>query len=182
MKQQTSFSELEGHLKIKATYGGSLLKGKRKSRRPLDSKKPVHLVLKTTNSSILLKNRTLIRNEIYRFSRKFGVKVHSHAIQHDHIHLNISFPSRRIYVMWIRALTGTLSKKVESLKFKFLPFTRLINSWGREFRVVQNYISNNQHEAEALVQIHHRIEEMRKKNIEELRIYAERSGACIVNL
>ena len=36
------------------SFGGSLLEGKRKTARPLSTKKPIHLILKSSGSKSLL--------------------------------------------------------------------------------------------------------------------------------
>lgn len=166
--RQIHFDSLDiKHSNNQKIYGGSLLKGKRKSARPLDSKKPLHLVLKATNSFALLRNQKLIEQLNAKMSQRFGVKVYSIAVQADHIHLNISFASRRIYTMWIRALTGALARKIQKLKFKFLPFTR-IGSWGRDFKTVQNYILKNRIEGDFLLTAHASADRIAERNRTEL--------------
>lgn len=176
MKKQMSFTQLESTLKIQKTFGGSL-GGKRKVRRPLDCKRPIHLVLKATNSFTLLRNKMAVKKIIHRFNQKFGMRMHSFAIQYDHIHLNLSFQSRKIYVMWIRALTGALTLKIKNLKFKFLPFTRIIETWKRDFRAVQKYIEKNRIEADFLMQVHSQIESKQIRLEEELK----RAGFIFMN-
>lgn len=163
MKKQISFENLNASNSCQSgngrkTHGGSLSKGKRKTGRPLDRKKPIHLVLKSTTSHTLLRRKSRVQETINRISSKFGIKIHSSAIQYDHIHLNLSFQNRQVYVMWIRALTGSLAQKIKGLKFKFIPFTRIIASWGREFKAVQSYIDKNRIEAEFLWRIHRQME------------------------
>ena len=139
--------------KVPLVHGGVLAMGKRKSKRPLDSKKPIHVVLKTTDTFRLLRNKRFIEKLIQSKSRSFGVKIYSMGVQADHIHLNISFGSRKIYVMWIRALSGAMVKKVAGLKFSLPPFTR-VGSWGKGFRKVQAYVLKNYLEGEFLLAMH----------------------------
>lgn len=186
MNKQISFSDIESNFsssfKIQKSYGGSLGLGKRKTRRPLDSKKPLHLVLKATNSYTLLNNKVAVEQIIHLFSVKFGIKLHAKAVQHDHIHLCLSFQNRRIYTMWIRAVTGSLVQRVTGLKFKFLPFTRIINSWRNDFRSVQNYIAKNQAEAEFLLRVHTYIDARRERLFTELRLFANLRGGIFLDL
>lgn len=57
MNKQISFSNLDDRNDRTKAHGGSLARGKRKSKRPLDRKKPLHVVLKASNSHTLLKNQ-----------------------------------------------------------------------------------------------------------------------------
>ncbi|HMN68428.1 MAG TPA: hypothetical protein PKC28_07800 [Bdellovibrionales bacterium] len=52
MKQLNLFKE-----KRQIEFGGSLLVGKRRARRPIATKSPTHLVLKATTSFRLLRRR-----------------------------------------------------------------------------------------------------------------------------
>lgn len=156
-------------------YGGSLINGKRKTRRPLDSRKPLHLILKATNSFSLLRNKQKVESVTYKTSQKFGVKIHSMAVHFDHIHLNVSFANRPIYVMWIRAVSGTLAKKIIDLKFKLLPFSRIV-SWGRDFKTVQRYIHKNAIEGLFLLRVNEMAEQVAKKTRHNIRYY---SGAAL---
>lgn len=182
MKKQTSFNFKEDDFNIKTTHGGSLSLGKRKTRRPLDSRKPIHLVIKATNSYTLLKNKGLVEQVIHRFSVRFGMKLYAKAVQHDHIHLCLSFQNRSVYKMWIRAVSGTLVKTIKGLKFKLLPFTRVIGASGKDLRCVQNYINKNQAEADFLEKIHRRMELSDGKIWSDLRNFALQRGGTFQNL
>lgn len=168
MKKQTSFQGLNEFNSGIKTHGGSASHGKRKVRRPLDRNRPIHLVLKATNSQTLLWKQKEIKEIIKRISAKFGIKIHSLAIQYDHVHLNFSFQHRGVYVMWVRALTGILAQKIAGLKFESIPFTRVIASWGKDYHSVQAYIERNQIEADFLFRIHRELERARLQLLKEL--------------
>lgn len=174
MKKQISFENLNASNSCQSgngrkTHGGSLSKGKRKTRRPLDRKNPIHLVLKSTNSYTLLRRQSQVHEIIKGIGAKFGIKMHSSAIQYDHIHLHFSFQNRKVYVRWIRALTGILAQKIKGLKFKFLPYTRVVASGGRDFTQVNLYIEKNQVEANFLIRIHAHIDRTQRRLDAELR-------------
>lgn len=152
MKQQELFSYNKNR-----SYGGSLVKGCRKSVRPLDRRKPLHLILKTTSTYLLLNNKNQVLRTISRMNQRFSIKEYSVAVQADHVHLQIGFHSRLIYVRWIRALTGALALRFK-IKFKFLPFTR-ITAWGRDFKNVNAYIFANGLEGEFILECHLWVEE-----------------------
>lgn len=94
---------------------------------------------------------------IAQLNHRFSIKAYSIGVQTDHVHLQIGFHSRLIYVRWIRALTGALALRFK-LKFKFLPFTR-ITTWGRDFKKVNLYIFTNEVEGQFILDCHLRVGE-----------------------
>jgi REP element-mobilizing transposase RayT len=152
MKQEKLFAEKSVH-----QFGGSLLAGSRKTVRPLTSKKPVHLVLKATNSFQLIKNKKLVEFLTHKYAHKFGIKVYEKAVHADHIHLAVQVPNRILYVRWIRALTSVLVKRIRNLKWKLRPYTRVAD-WGRPFRNLKKYIFGNRLEGDFMAAANARVD------------------------
>ena len=83
------------------SYGGDLLKTRKGRRRgrPLDVRKTMHLVLRSTlakgtwafNKSL---NRRAIERILQKFSDKYGVKILLTAYVGNHLHLHIKLSSR----------------------------------------------------------------------------------------
>lgn len=140
MKQKSLFKLSE----FTSEFGGSLLKNKRKSARPLSTRLPIHMTMKCTGPQ-LLKNADLIAAYIRVFAKRFQVKVYNSAIESNHIHLAIKCDSKAQIHNFMRALTGTLSKMLK-LKWLYRPYTRIVK-WGREFRNVCEYVTRNHFEA-----------------------------------
>lgn len=105
-------------------FGGALNKDRRKTRRPLCSKRSFHLVLKSRTHN-LFQNKEIILEHIHRYKNLFGIKAYGISVQKDHIHFVLKIPSRLQYLKFIRSLTAILSRKLK-IKWKYLPFTRLI--------------------------------------------------------
>ena len=143
--KQTSFFK-----KQKAEFGGTLLVGKRKSARPLNSKFPTHLVLKASNSNLLLRHQKIVRDTLFKYAEKFGIKIYEFGVHVDHVHIAIRTPSRILYVRWIRAITSVLVQKISGLCWKLRPYTRLGN-WGRAFDFLRNYIRKNRREGDNIL-------------------------------
>ncbi len=162
MKQQSLFKE-----KIDLTFGGSKLKGKRKSRRTLDSKRPIHLVLKATNDEQLLLNRQKVTATLKRMADKFHIKIYSAAVNADHIHLVIKIPCRLMYTRWIRAFTGLLAKTIPGVKWGLRPYSRIV-SWGRAFKSLLSYVQINRVEADRIVTLHEKLDRARDLLFREL--------------
>jgi len=139
--------------KITTAFGGSLNQGKRKQARPLDSKRPVHLILKAGREDLLLAHRNQVTVTISKNAGKLGVRICSMAVNADHLHLLIEFPNRELDSRWIRGVTGVLARKVPGLKWKLLPYTEVIN-WGRHLARVHRYVEGNRREAEFILEQH----------------------------
>jgi len=152
MKQLHLFKE-----KLVREFGGTLNKGRRKTARPLDTKRSLHLVLKSTSPFLLLRRRAEVEREVHRMSRHFGIKIYRIAVQADHIHLSAQIPSRILYCRWIRGFTSNLVLQIPGLKFALRPYSRLV-SWGREFKAICSYIYANFQEGDFILRCHFRVE------------------------
>jgi REP element-mobilizing transposase RayT len=147
--KQLSFAQLHAPSK---SFGGELLQGKRKSMRPLSSKHPHHLILKSTEA---LKNggfflhRKELEKEIARAAEKWGIKIHQQAICGNHLHFILRFCDRSAYRAFIRHLTGVIARKLK-IKWDHRPFTRIVN-WGKDFQKACRYVHQNFKESVGLI-------------------------------
>ena len=143
MKQKALFKLSD----FTSDFGGELSIEKRRSRRPLSNKNPLHTVLsadvQTTGS--LLKYRQPIETVFQIFAKRFGIRIYKKAIASNHIHWVALYPSRIQYRSFIRALTGSLAKKLK-IKWRLRPWTRILH-WGRAFKIALGYVLQNHLEA-----------------------------------
>lgn len=113
----------------KKQFSGELLSGKRKSQRPLSTKKPIHLVLRSDTVKLFTPSNTSLEKLIYRIAGKFRIRIYDLCLNWNHIHAVIMIKDRKDYVAFIRALTSLISLKIKSkikgLKavFSLRPFT-----------------------------------------------------------
>ncbi len=129
-------------------FGGSLLKGKRKSKRTLTTKKPIHLILKgdVSQSGSLVVKRNWINKEVKRLADKFFIKIYEEpGICRNHIHFTIKISTTENYKKFIRALSGRLAQ-VLKIKFLYRPYTKILE-WGRHFKRAMGYVLQNKEEA-----------------------------------
>lgn len=133
--------------KQQSEFGGDLLKSKRKSKRPLNPKLPIHLVLRAdvTKSGTLMCWQKFTKTQILKWSKRFQITIQERAIVGNHIHLLIQFSTRENYNNFVRVLCGALAQKTK-LKWLCRPFTRIIKL-GRDLQNVTKYIIQNQLEA-----------------------------------
>ncbi len=151
--RQASFSFIKDY---KKEFGSSLLEGKRKTKRPLSTKHPLHLILKSSCGGVFNPGNVSLENLIRSQTKKFGIKIYELALNWSHIHFILKIESRKNYNKFIRSLTAAVAKQIRKLKphleviFDLRPFTRII-SWGRDFKRVLEYALLNQMEAFGLV-------------------------------
>jgi len=152
--RQASFGFTKNYPK---EFGGSLLLGKRKSTRPLSTKDPIFMTLKSTHTSFFNPSTRSLERVIREHAAKYQIKIHEFSLNWNHIHFAISIPSKENYLAFIRTLTAeivrllskALGKNLKGL-FDLRPHTRIV-SWGRELKSVIDYIILNQMEAWGLI-------------------------------
>ena len=94
-------------------FGGSLLKGNPKGKRPLDSKLPIHLTLRATMS--VLKLRTTygkVNRIVYDSAKRHGVQIYKYANVGNHLHILIKIPRIGRWAAFIRELTGRIAQEI----------------------------------------------------------------------
>jgi REP element-mobilizing transposase RayT len=130
--------------------GASNKKGKRKTERILDSRRPMHLVLKSKHPVSLFKNKHKLREVLHKQAKTFGVKIYSHSIQQDHWHLVVKITNRFLYRGFIRSLTGITARLLGKGLWRLCPYSRIV-SWGRDFLTVLDYLLLNECEVLEIV-------------------------------
>ncbi len=177
MRKKKQLSFLSFDIKpVSRQFGGALLKGNPKEKRPLSLKNPLHLVLKSKNTfganSMLAKAHA---SRIDRLVRKqagcCGVKIYHFVNVGNHLHLVIRLQDRRLYHVFIRAISGLIARQVlgkergsqreaqdssldmkpvmKTKKFQFWvarPFTRFV-TWGADYKNLSLYMKKNQAQA-----------------------------------
>lgn len=127
------------------SHGGIVNLGKRKTRRPLATRKALHLVLKSSQTVCLFSELSEVKYYINRYSFQFHIRIYHLSVQKDHIHILMKIVNRDSYKKFTRALTGILARKYGKGLWKLSPFTRVLD-WGQDFERTKNYISQNEAE------------------------------------
>lgn len=147
--------EFEGLRKPKDSFGGSLLKGNAKTKRPLDSKLPILLTLRAVQGGMRLpKAFGKVDAAIHRCAHKYGVKVYEYANVGNHLHFVLKIPRRASWAGFIRELTGEIAAQMKFLlaikeKFwMFRPHTRVVQGWKKAYNAAVTYVRLNTLEAE----------------------------------
>lgn len=174
MKRKQKQLNLFQQGKFERVFGGGLLVGRRKSKRPLSTKWPIHLVLKAALNS---RTRALSYHNksnakiLFAVANKFHVQILNSVFNYTHAHIVMRVPSREAYVSFIRVLNSKLTELANissenSRLFTLRPYTRILSSWGRELTILFNYIKKNFVEAIGGF-------ELSRAELDELILYGE---------
>ncbi len=137
-------------------FGGSRTQGNPREQRPITTKRPMHLVMKSSHAKgefSFLKGKRVkrIKDLIHRSAKAHGVKIYRYANSGNHLHLIIMPPSRSAYHKFIRSISGLIARltlgveRGKALGLQFWdarPFSRILE-WGRDFRVACDYLEQN---------------------------------------
>lgn len=157
------------NLRQKNFYGGESVRGRRKVRRPIATKRPMHLVLKSSSAvgrSSMLRRSTagFVSALLPRLSRRFGVRIFQFSNNGNHLHLLIQARDRNGFRGFVRTLSALVARDVTGARkghplskhfWDFIPFTRIVE-WGRSFKRALNYVIQNQLEVVRAVPYHPR--------------------------
>jgi REP element-mobilizing transposase RayT len=168
--RQLAFDMLE--MKNIKHFGGSYLKNHPKGKRPLTTKRSMHLVMRSLFAkgaqSFLRKDRE-IQALVNAQAKRFGVKIYRFANAGNHLHLVILPRSRNAYRAFIRSITGLMARLIMKsqrgtpLKKSFWekrPFTRVVE-WGKAFKTICDYLMQNTLEALGFIEYQPRREKDR---------------------
>lgn len=161
MSRQYQYSLLPS---IKPEFGGSLNSGKRKSRRPLTTRKPMHVVFRSSMakgdlSFLRPKNNQVIRRILSEETKRKGICTYRLSINSNHFHFLLQGRSRREIQGFFRAFSGRVAMALtgaargRALGRRFwdhVVFTRIVE-WGRAFRAAAAYVVQNENEASGLI-------------------------------
>lgn len=176
-KPQQEF-KIPGFKKRGVCFGGEQFKTSNpKVKRPLESKLPIHVVLRAHQGGMRLpKTYEKVQKIIYGSAKKYGVKIYEEANVGNHIHLLVKLSHIRRWSGFIREVTGRIALLMRQLKivakkrkfWKFRPFTRIVQSWNKAYRQAKEYVQLNDLEGRGLIDRSH------FRNLKELRaVFAE---------
>ncbi len=148
----------QGFERPKDKFGGSLLKGNPRGKRPIHSKLPIHLVMRSSHARGVMSMRHPVQfarvNEMVRdVARHYGVTIYEYANVGNQMHLLIRITNRQCWLKFIRALSGRLAQCLQNLSgpiqgienfWDHRPFTRIVRSWQRAYRSVKLYVQLNE--------------------------------------
>src|SRR5690348_9171060 len=117
--RQLSFSKnpaFKDHKK-RVEHGGGLRKGRRKLIRPFDSKKSLHVTLRSSRargawSFLRSKTEKKVNSLVFTYGAKFNVRIQKYANAGNHLHLLLRVRSKRNFQNFLRTLSGMIPRIV----------------------------------------------------------------------
>lgn len=140
-------------------FGGSLLKGHAKIKRPISLKHAMHVVLRSSQargakSLLNFKHVDRIHCVIEKQAKASGIKIYRCENVGNHIHLVLKIYNRELFFKFLRAISGVIARIAtgaeknhavldQSLRFwDSRPFSRIVE-WGRSFKNLMAYMDKN---------------------------------------
>lgn len=143
-------------------HGGATCSGNPRERRPLSTKLPIHLVMRSSRAvgvrSFLAKKLSPELDAIVKKHAKLnGVKIYRFANAGNHLHFIVKITKPELFKKFLRVISGLIARlvlgaekgsaKLRGGKFwDARPFTR-VASWGKSFDVLCSYLALNNWEA-----------------------------------
>jgi REP element-mobilizing transposase RayT len=157
-KPQQEF-KIQGFKKPDVCFGGKQFKTSNpKVKRPLESKLPIHIILRANQGGMRLpKTYEKVQKIVYGTAKKYGVRIYEESNVGNHIHLVVKLSHIRRWRGFIRELTGRIALLMKMLKiangkfWKYRPFTRIVQGWNKAFRIVKEYVQLNELEARGFI-------------------------------
>jgi REP element-mobilizing transposase RayT len=90
-----------------------------RGQRPLSTKEPLHVVFKVNRSVLRHKTlrtpmgRALIHNIVYKYGKKFFVKIEQISVQGDHCHLLLRAKRRSKFHDFFRVVAGQIAQRLQ---------------------------------------------------------------------
>ncbi len=143
-------------------HGGSIRGGKRKTARAIDTKSPMHIVLRSSRARGALsmlhpKKRDPVDTRAHHIARRHGVRIYRFANVGNHLHLLVKTPTRIAFQRFLRELTGVIAALMTGATkgspgrfWDGLAYTRIV-TWGRDLKNIEQYFIKNIFEAAGLL-------------------------------
>jgi REP element-mobilizing transposase RayT len=162
MKKQMGFDFLSAR---KTFFGGSLLKDSHaKKARPLSTKNPIHLVLRSSQakgekSFLTLRNQKIVKDVLKKTARKFHIQVLEFSNVGNHLHLLIRGFNRTEIKNFLRTFSALVARYCQDRHkgsgqgksfWDQRPFTRIVESF-RGYLVAKDYVIQNHLEAMGII-------------------------------
>jgi REP element-mobilizing transposase RayT len=158
MKQRSFFPKDSENSTSRIAYGGNV-SGRRRMSRPLDRKRPLHIVLKSSHAKgalSLLSARLKVAALIDQKAKAYAIKIHGFQNMGNHIHLMVSFKTRQAVQKFLRVISGLIARLITKAEkgrafgkrfWDHLVFTRIVTG-RRDYLKMQKYLTKNEIERE----------------------------------
>src|SRR5512142_947575 len=106
---------LPGMSRPRLEHGGDIGRGQRKLSRPLSSRRPTHVVLRSSRArgqwSLRRRdNEAIVAEELEQAAQRYGVKIYERATVATHLHLLVRARRREELRNFLRAVGGRIAQ------------------------------------------------------------------------
>jgi putative transposase len=148
---------LDRQFEVSLEHGGELGAGRRKSRRPLATKKAMFVTFKSSAACekySFHRYQGFIHQTIATLAGRFGIKVYEYSLNSNHLHMLLKGDTRDGLQNFFRSLPALIARKITGA-CKGNPFGKRFWDFVNHSRIVQgrkafifalNYIIQNQEE------------------------------------
>ena len=156
---QLSIFDRTVHAELARTqHGGEVRRGQRKLERPVSTRRPMHVILKSHRARgprSLRRHDRVVREVLRRMARRFQIRIYDYANVGSHVHLVLRARRREGFQGFLRSFAGSVARRIMGAErgrpsgrfFDDLAWSRVI-SWGRDYSGVRHYVFRNQIEGE----------------------------------
>ncbi len=156
MRRQLSFFRKLQCEPARTEHGGEIRLGRRKLARPIATRRPLHVVLRSSRArgAWSLRRREaerIVQHTLRRFSRRYTIKVYEFANSGNHVHILLRTKCRLGFQTFPRTFAGGTARLVTGAEkgravgrfWDFLSYSRVVE-WGRDFQGVRAYLVQNE--------------------------------------
>ena len=156
MDRQLSFFRKLGCEPRRTEHGGEIRLGRRKLERPIDLRRPMHVVLRASRargdwSLRGQRGARIVRHTLRRFARRYDLTLYQFANAANHLHILLRCKCRLALQNFLRAFAGVTARLITGAQkgravgrfWDFLSYSRVV-AWGRDFRAVRAYVIHNE--------------------------------------
>jgi REP element-mobilizing transposase RayT len=164
-------------------HGGEIRRGLRKLARPVATRRPMHLVMRSLRAKGAWSMRRpgaarMVNETLRRYARRYEIRIYEFANAGNHLHLLVRSKCRIGLHNFLRVFAGIVARRMTGAGkgrrtgpfWDMLAYSRVM-SWGRDFFGVRAYVVQN--ELEALRVVPYRAREKRRARHLELRRFLE---------
>jgi len=128
-----------------------------KTKRPLHSKFPMHVILKGRKG--ILRNPKVyvkVNAAFTKLNQKYGHRMYDYSNNGNHIHASLKLSNIHNWTAYIRELSSAIVRVLRAAKlldpnekfWLYRPYTRIVRGWKKAFLALKQYIRLNKLEAE----------------------------------
>jgi hypothetical protein len=147
---------LHPNLKPRAEHGGDLRRGKRKLARPIDPRRSMHVVLRSSRahgafSLLHPRHAKTVTATLYRAAYRNSIQLEQVGNSGNHVHLLLKGRTRRGIQDFLREAAGRIAQLVTGARkgqargkfWDALAFSRVIALGRKPHAVAQRYVLQN---------------------------------------